>query len=108
MQSLYKVYKWRFVPLIVLFGLFTTSAFAQSGGVFTDPPKNYQLTTGWFQGRQTHYYDFGSNLTTAANASKVVPAPIFVFATGFDAQGNPQMVQGQHNVIDVVPGDPGY
>src|SRR5919199_2834260 len=80
----------------------TFAAFAQTGSVFSDPPKSYQLTTGWFQGRQTHYYDFGSNSATAANASKVVPAPIFVFATGMDAQGNPQVVQGQHNVIDFV------
>jgi LPXTG-motif cell wall-anchored protein len=108
MKSAFRLFAWRFVPLVAIFGLFAPAAFAQTSSVFTDPPKTYQLTTGWFQGRQTHYYDFGSNLTTTANASKVVPAPIYVFATGFDAQGNPQTVQGQHNVIDVVPGDPGY
>src|SRR5438552_1774483 len=35
-----------------------------AGNVFTDPPKNYQLTQGWFQGRETFYYDFGSNSAT--------------------------------------------
>ena len=34
--------------------------------------------------------------------------PIWAFITGFDAQGNPQFVDGQNNVIDSVPGEPNY
>jgi hypothetical protein len=90
------------------FALVVPAAFAQTGNVLTEPAVTYQLTTGWFQGRQTFYYDFGSNSATNSDASKVVPAPIFAFATGVDANGNPQLVAGQHNVIDVLPGQPGY
>ena len=35
-------------------------------------------------------------------------APIYAFITGLDAQGQPQFVPGQHNIIDVLPGDAGY
>ncbi len=63
-------------PALVVSGLLAPAAFAQTGSVFTDPAKNYQLTTGWFQGRQTHYYDFGSNSPVTKDASKVIPAPI--------------------------------
>jgi hypothetical protein len=90
------------------FALLAPAAFAQAGNVFTEPAMTYQLTTGWFQGRQTFYYDFGSNSAINSDASKVIPAPIYAFATGMDANGNPQLVPGQHNVIDAVPGDPGY
>ena len=79
-----------------------------AGNVFTDPPKTYQLTQGWFQGRETFYYDFGSNSATTNDAKSIAPAPIYVLVTGFDAGGKPQMVQGQRNIIDVVPGDAGY
>ncbi len=97
-----------FVSTLSAIALFAPAAFAQTGNVFNQPAATYQLTQGWFQGRQTFYYDFGSNSAITSDASKVVPAPIYAFATGMDANGNPQMVAGQHNVIDVVPGDPGY
>ena len=93
---------------VFAFALLAPSAFAQAGNVLTEPAVTYQLTTGWFQGRQTFYYDFGSNSTINSDASKVIPAPIYAFATGMDANGNPIMVPGQHNIIDDIPGDPGY
>lgn len=92
---------------MALFAL-AAPAFAQTGGAFTDPPKNFPLVTGWFQGRLTHYFDFGMTSPIDKNTGKVVPAPIYVLITGMDAQGNPIMVPGQRNIIDVVPGDPGY
>lgn len=95
-------------PIVAIFALVAPSALAQSGGVFTDPPKNYPLVTGWFQGRLTHYFDFGPSSPIDKASGKVIPAPIFVLITGMDAGGNPIMVPGQRNIIDVVPGDPGY
>jgi len=108
MLSVLKKFAVALAPVVAVSALLAPAAFAQSGSVFTEPAKTYQLTTGWFQGRQTYYYDFGSNSSANSDQSKVIPAPIYVFATGFDAQGNPVTVQGQRNVIDVVPGDAGY
>lgn len=64
------------------------------------------LVTGWYQDQQVRYYDFGMN--SATNGSVVATAPIYVFIHGFDADGNPEFVEGQHNVVNVKPGDPGY
>ena len=86
---------------------FTSLAFAQ-GTVLTDPPKNYELVQGWYKGRQTLYYEFGANTQATADGQNVIPAPIYVPVTGFDAEGNPQVVPGQHNIVDVIPGDEGY
>ena len=58
------------------------------------------LTQGWYQGEEVYYPDFGPNSATAI--------PIWAFITGMDADGNPQFVEGQNNVIDLVPGDAGY
>jgi len=61
---------------------------------------NKMLTQGWYNGQEIYYFDFGANPDTVA--------PIWVLITGMDNQGNPQMVEGQRNIIDVVPGDPNY
>jgi hypothetical protein len=96
------------VPLL-LFALTVPAVGAQTGGtVFTDPPKTFSLVQGWYEGRATHYYDFGGNSPPLNDAQQVAQAPIYVLVTGFDAQGQPQPVAGQHNIIDVVPGDAGY
>jgi plastocyanin len=58
------------------------------------------LTQGWYEGQKVYYFDYGPNPDTTA--------PIYALITGMDAQGNPQFVEGQHNIIDVVPGDEGY
>jgi LPXTG-motif cell wall-anchored protein len=93
--------------LALLFIGFSALAFAQ-GNVLTDPPKNYELVQGWYQGRQTFYYEFGMNTSLTSDGQSVQPAPIYVLVTGFDADGNPQPVEGQHNIVDVIPGDEGY
>jgi hypothetical protein len=67
----------------------------------------YMLVDGWFQGRAVEYYDFGAN-TPLAGDTGVASAPIFVFIHGMNADGSPDFVEGQHNVVDVVPGEPGY
>lgn len=96
-----------FVLLALLFAAFTAFAFAQ-GNVLNDPPKNYELVQGWYQGRETFYYEFGAKSTATEDGQQVIPAPIYVLVTGFDAEGNAQAVEGQHNIVDVIPGDEGY
>jgi hypothetical protein len=103
----------RWITTVALCGvlsvLLVPAAAAQTGGtVFTDPPKTFPVVNGWYQNRATHYYDFGGNSPAVNNAAQVGQAPIYVLVTGFDAQGQPQPVAGQHNIIDVVPGDTGY
>ena len=58
------------------------------------------LVQGWYKGEKVYYPDFGGNIAAAI--------PIWVFATGVNADGSPQLVEGQNNVIDSVPGNPGY
>ena len=69
---------------------------------------NYELTQGWYEGRQTFYYDFGANTPATADGTQATTSPIYVLITGFDGEGNPQMVEGQHNIVGVVPGEAGY
>lgn len=64
------------------------------------------LVSGWYRDAAVQYYDFGMN--SPATAGAIATAPIWVFITGLDADGNPVFVEGQHNIVDVVPGDAGY
>jgi len=64
------------------------------------------LVHGWYRNEEVVYYDFGMNSPTSGAA--VSAAPIWAFITGMNADGTPAFVEGQHNVVDVVPGDPGY
>lgn len=64
------------------------------------------LIDGWYRGRAVRYYDFGMN--SATSGSTVSVAPIYAFITGMSAAGEPMFVDGQHNIVDVVPGDDGY
>lgn len=66
-----------------------------------------KLVAGWYKDQEVEYYDFGTN-TKLASGSAVATAPIYVFITGMDADGKPVFVEGQHNVIDALPGDSGY
>lgn len=59
-----------------------------------------ELVQGWYKGEEVFYPDFGDN--------PAVAIPIWAFITGMDADGNPQFVEGQHNIIDSVPDDAGY
>jgi len=78
------------------------------GNVLTDPAKTYDLVQGWYKERQTFYYEFGTNTNASEDGQSVVTAPIYVLVTGFNADGSPQVVDGQRNIIDVIPGDEGY
>ena len=64
------------------------------------------LVSGWYRDQPVRYYDFGMN--SATNGGAVATAPIYVFVHGMDAEGNPRFVEGQHNIVDVRPGDTGY
>lgn len=64
------------------------------------------LVSGWYRDAAVQYYDFGMN--SPASGGVVATAPIWVMITGLDADGNPVFVEGQHNIVDVVPADPGY
>ncbi|MEO8287980.1 MAG: hypothetical protein ABI670_16245 [Chloroflexota bacterium] len=108
MKLSFKKFALTLAPIVAVSAMLAPAAFAQTGSVFTEPAKNYPLVTGWFQHRLTHYFDFGSNSPVSKDASRVVAAPIFVLVTGFAANGDPQFVPDQRNIIDVVPGDPGY
>jgi hypothetical protein len=66
-----------------------------------------KLEAAWYRGHQVEYYDFGDK-TGLTQGSSVAVAPIYVFITGLDANGNPDFVEGQHNIVDVRPGDVGY
>lgn len=65
------------------------------------------LISGWYRDREVQYYDFGTN-TPLTEGSSVLTAPIYAFITGMDADGNPQFVEGQNNIVAVQPGDEGY
>jgi hypothetical protein len=61
----------------------------------------------WVDGVEVEYYDFGSNSTLATDQS-VATAPVWPLIRGFDGDGGPLFVDGQHNIFDTVPGDPDY
>jgi len=71
------------------------------------PAKDFALVEGWHRGDDVVYYDFGMQSPLQAN-NVVGVAPIWAFITGMAADGSPQFVEGQHNIVDVVPGDDGY
>ena len=70
--------------------------------------KEYDLVEGWYRGEDVVYYDFAMNSPLDAATSAVGIAPIYAFANGIGADGSPNFVDGQHNVIDLLPGDEGY
>ncbi|HYY47950.1 MAG TPA: hypothetical protein VFA17_04630 [Thermoplasmata archaeon] len=59
------------------------------------------LTLGWYRDREVSYFDEGTRSPAAGWI--IQDAPIYAF---FHADGTP--VAGQRNVIDVLPGSPGY
>jgi len=82
-------------------------ALAQDGTV-TAQPTTFELTQGWYQGQEISYYDFGSNSRVILDGCQVGAAPIYVLATGIDNECSPEAVPDQNNIVDIVPGDPGY
>lgn len=97
--------RWYPVALLVAALMLLSSGAVRTAMAQTQ--EELPLVSGWFQDRQVEYYDFGMNTPLAAN--NTVPAqPIWVFIHGMNADGTPDMVEGQHNIVDVAPGEPGY
>lgn len=69
-------------------------------------PTVQKLVAGWYKSKEVKYYDFGDK-TKLAGAG-VATAPIFVLIKGKKADGMPDPVEGQHNIVDVEPGEAGY
>lgn len=61
----------------------------------TAKPKKQPAVSGFFRGQTVKYFDFGPVKLKPGNKF----APIWVFTNG---------ASGQRNVIDTVPGRPGY
>ena len=74
--------------------------------VITEANIEKALIDGWFREQAIAYYNFGSNSSVVD--SQIQVASLLASITGFDAEGNPQCVDGQDNVVDVIPGDEGY
>lgn len=58
------------------------------------------LKTAWVKGEEVSYFDFGP--------TSAVPGKVYVFVTGFDSNGAPQLLHGQHFVFDSTRGESGY
>ena len=55
---------------------------------------------GWYQGRDVQFFDFG--------AATLAPVPMWRFARGKDAAGEPNIVAGQNSIVDSIPVTPAY
>lgn len=90
--------------LIMALVFVAVSAFSvQAQGTLVAGGDEYPLTAGWYQGQSTYYYSFSNPIPSGDGGLTVTPAPIYVL---FHMNGDP--VAGQYNIVDVVPGDPGY
>jgi len=59
-----------------------------------------ELKDGWVRGEPVVYFDFGP--------TSPIPGNVYVFITGFDSSGQPQLVAGQSFVFDAAQGFQGY
>ena len=80
----------------------------QATAVDLGPAAQFDLVDGWYKGQAVEYYDFAMNTPLLGEGPEIPLANIYAFITGMDADGNPQFVAGQNNIIDVLPGDDGY
>jgi hypothetical protein len=55
---------------------------------------------GWFAGREVQFFDFG--------ATSLTPAPMWRFARGTDASGEPTILEDQNSIVDSIPMAPSY
>lgn len=62
--------------------------------------KAIELGRSWVKGQEFAYFDFGP---TSAK-----PGKLYAFVTGLDANGQPQLVPGQHFVFSAKRGEAGY
>jgi hypothetical protein len=50
---------------------------------------------GWYQGRDIQFFDFGP--------ARLAPVPMWRFARGVDAAGEPNVLSDQNSVVDSIP-----
>jgi hypothetical protein len=55
---------------------------------------------GWFEGRDVQFFDFGSAV--------LAPVPMWRFARGKDASGQPNVLSDQNSIVDSIPVSPTY
>lgn len=55
---------------------------------------------GWYEGHDIQFFDFGP--------VSLEPAPMWRFARGLDAAGEPALLEGQNSIVDSVPVAPTY
>jgi hypothetical protein len=55
---------------------------------------------GWYEGREVQFFDFGQ--------SGLTPVPLVTFVKGLDADGNPEFLREQANIVDTLPVSPPY
>jgi hypothetical protein len=96
----------RIVTAFALVAVLLVAAPVALGPTASAQAEQKALVSGWFRDREVKYYDFGTN--TPLSGTGVAVAPIYVFIHGMNPDGTPDMVEGQHNIVDVRPGDPGY
>ncbi|MGH7679648.1 MAG: hypothetical protein ACRENU_14350 [Gemmatimonadaceae bacterium] len=56
--------------------------------------------TGWFEGRDVQYFDFGQAV--------LAPVPMWRFARGKDGGGQPNVLPNQNSIVDSIPVAPAY
>lgn len=78
--------------------VFVNCPIVSAGSTLTD--SDLPLKVAWVKGQQVSYYDFGP---TGAR-----PGKVYVFITGLDSAGQPQLVPGQHFIFDHAKGDSDY
>lgn len=54
-----------------------------------------QGMSGWYEGREVQFFDFG--------ASGITPAQMWIFVRGADASGQPAALAEQNSVVDSIP-----
>ena len=75
-------------------------------------PDDYPLKSGWYQDREVEYFDFGRHTpleddnTPQEEDNTPVAEPIYIFIYGFDQNNEPELVEGQHNVVSSRPCQP--
>ncbi|MEK7311431.1 MAG: hypothetical protein AAB382_05635 [Chloroflexota bacterium] len=78
--------------------VFVNCPIVPAGSSLADSDK--PLKTAWVRGEQVSYFDFG--------ATSATPGKMYAFVTGFDSDGEPQLVSGQHFVFDSTRTESGY
>jgi hypothetical protein len=83
--------------------------FPTPGGPVGDAARVYPLLRGWHDGQIVQYYDLGTNTPLDPDdPTRVRAEPVWMFVSGFDAEGKPVQLEGQDNLFDVTVGDANY